>query len=207
MNPYQQYYIFIKFDPVPEAKIAKLHFFELSKKFNELNSKNVSLFQKNRKTKELRKPVFDDLIRNGNNICNSSVIVKKDLLEKIGYISENPELVTCEDYETWIRLSKITDNFKRIPKTLGYYWNNTENLSSHTQTIKNIQTIKYHLIKSYSINSDISLWWMDYFTGRSYYHMKNYVLAQKFIKKVSGTTFVNRLKCYYMLVICFIKLR
>ena len=32
--------------------------------------------------------MYDDLIINGNSIIQSSVVVKKDLIKKVGYISE-----------------------------------------------------------------------------------------------------------------------
>ena len=35
---------------------------------------------------------FDDLIINGNDIIQSSVVVKKNLIKKVGYISEKKNL-------------------------------------------------------------------------------------------------------------------
>ena len=43
------------------------------------------------------------------------------MLDKIGGISENENLVASEDYNTWLRIAKITDKFKYIKKRLGYY--------------------------------------------------------------------------------------
>jgi len=172
----------------------------------EVKSEIFSLFHKKRKTKRLLTPVFEDLIKNGNTICNSSVVVRKKLLEKIGFISEEPTKKTWEDYDTWIRLSKVTDEFMRIPKTLGYYWIGTGTLSSHTQTIRNIAMIKSYLKSSYAINNVDCNWWMNYYTSRAYYHMKEYVLAKDFLKKVHRSPLDVWIKKHLMLFNCYHKI-
>lgn len=49
-----------------------------------------------------------DLLEKGNSIPCSSVIVKKDLLEKAGGFDENPEN-RSEDYDLWLRLTQHGD--------------------------------------------------------------------------------------------------
>tara|TARA_A100001011_G_C14303133_1_gene841801 strand:+ start:470 stop:1369 length:900 start_codon:yes stop_codon:yes gene_type:complete len=77
------------------------------------------------KGRKLNKPILNDLlvgaIKQGNAIGGSSVIVRKSLLYKIGGISENKNLVASEDYNTWLRIAQITDQFKYLEKKLGYY--------------------------------------------------------------------------------------
>ncbi len=77
------------------------------------------------KGRRLKKPILMDLlvggIFKGNAIGNSSVIVRKNILNRVGNISENINLVASEDYNTWLRIAKITDNFKYVEKKLGYY--------------------------------------------------------------------------------------
>ena len=73
--------------------------------------------------------MFKSLLCNAMSIPNSSVIVRKELLIKIGGISENKNLISVEDYDTWIRLSKLTEKFTRIPEALGYYWSGGGNIS------------------------------------------------------------------------------
>lgn len=73
------------------------------------------------KSRQLKKPVLTDLLVGGNIMTNSSVIVRKSLLEQIGGIYENEQMIGCEDYNTWLRLAQITDAFYYVPKTLGYY--------------------------------------------------------------------------------------
>lgn len=73
----------------------------------------------------MNKPILKNLllglIKEGNAIGNSSVIVRKSILIKIGGISENKNLVAAEDFNTWLRIAKITNQFMYLKKKLGYY--------------------------------------------------------------------------------------
>lgn len=82
-------------------------------------------------------PMFNSLLCTGISIPNSSVIVRKNLLQKIGGISERRDLIALEDYDCWIRLSRLTKNFFRIPECLGYYWTGGGNLTTATSTQEN----------------------------------------------------------------------
>ena len=77
-------------------------------------------------------PMFVALLCTGMSIPNSSVVVRKDLLNRIGGVSESRELISVEDYDTWIRLSRLTEDFVRIPECLGYYWIGGGNISAAT---------------------------------------------------------------------------
>lgn len=77
-----------------------------------------------------RHPMFRALLCTGISIPNSSVVVRRELLERIGGISENRDLVSVEDYDTWIRLSRVTEKFVHIPAVLGYYWAGGANIST-----------------------------------------------------------------------------
>lgn len=81
------------------------------------------------RTRKLKKPILIDLLINDNLICNSSVIVRKNLLDKVGGFNENKNLVAAEDYNTWLRIAKLTDQFIYLPFTLGYYYVHSGSLS------------------------------------------------------------------------------
>ena len=81
-----------------------------------------SLFKKKHiKSRQVIKPVLKDLLLKGNAIATTSVVVRKSLLEKIGGMDESMEMIAAEDYNTWLRIAQLTDNFLFIPKSLGYY--------------------------------------------------------------------------------------
>ena len=80
---------------------------------------DYSVKQKILSSRQLEQPVLIDLLINDNAILNSSVMVRRSLLVKIGDINESKKIIASEDYNTWLRIAKITDNFLYIPKVLG----------------------------------------------------------------------------------------
>ena len=89
------------------------------------NNSNSYLKRKKIVGRHLNKPILNNLliseIKDGSAIGNSSVVVRKDILNKIGGISENKKMVASEDFNTWLRIAQITDQFKYIKNRLGYY--------------------------------------------------------------------------------------
>ncbi len=88
-------------------------------------------------SKEISKPIYETLIKEGNAIANSSVVVKKKILEEINFLSEDNKKFSWEDYDCWIRCSKKTDSFSYIPTILGYCWIGGGNISNLDQTYIN----------------------------------------------------------------------
>ena len=72
-------------------------------------------------SRQLKSPMLKDLLIKGNAIVNSTVIVRKKLLTKVGGISEDKNMVASEDYNTWLRIAALTERFRYIPKSLGCY--------------------------------------------------------------------------------------
>ena len=88
--------------------------------------------------KQVKSPVTIDLLLGGNVICNSSVVVRKQLLDQIGGINENENIVGAEDFSTWLRISKLSERFHYIPVVLGSYLmhsqgNSQRNMSTPTR--------------------------------------------------------------------------
>ena len=82
------------------------------------------------RSRQLRKPIFSDLLVSGNIIPNSSVVVRKTLLDLAGGISENLKLNGSEDYNAWLRIATFTDKFAHIPKSLGFYMIHSNNITN-----------------------------------------------------------------------------
>ena len=70
---------------------------------------------------QVKSPVIIDLLTLENPIATSSVLVNTAILKKVGGMSEDPSMVGAEDYNTWLKIAKITNQFKYIPRTLGGY--------------------------------------------------------------------------------------
>lgn len=94
---------------------------------------NEQKTNKKHRVRSLKPPVFEDLMINANAISNSSVVVKKNILLKAGNLSEDVKLKAVEDYDLWLRISRVTDSFLLIPEYLGGYLVsgiNSSNISS-----------------------------------------------------------------------------
>jgi glycosyltransferase involved in cell wall biosynthesis len=84
--------------------------------------------------------IFKDLIINGNGIVNSSVLIKKNIVDLVGLFTEDRNLIAVEDYDYWIRVSMMTNRFKYIDKSLGAYWVG-ENISYSLKQINMYKSI------------------------------------------------------------------
>jgi glycosyltransferase involved in cell wall biosynthesis len=133
----------------------------------------------------LKRPVLDELLAHGNVLDNSSVIVRKELLLEIGYVSEENDLIGIEDYDTWLKISKITDKFERIPSVLGYYWVGGGNISSEDRYIRLIQVIKKRYASEIlALEPRFNLYWIQYAEGRYYFKLKRFDLAKQFLSRI-----------------------
>ncbi|MBF0557328.1 MAG: glycosyltransferase [Nitrospirae bacterium] len=83
--------------------------------------------------RQVKSPVFVDLMIRGNALSTSSVTVRKDIAEKIGCFSEEKSLIAVEDFDLWLRISRITERFIFIPKKLGGYWLADGNATAATE--------------------------------------------------------------------------
>jgi glycosyltransferase involved in cell wall biosynthesis len=82
------------------------------------------------KSRQVNAPVLIDLLENGNALSTSSVMVRLKLLNKVKGMNESPNMVAAEDYNTWLRISQLTDGFKYISKQLGFYQLHNQGISS-----------------------------------------------------------------------------
>ena len=137
----------------------------------------------------LKKPIFDNLIINGNSIIQSSVVVKKNLIKRSGYISEKKKLVAWEDFDLWLNISRLTNKFYLIPKTMGYYYVPIRKNQKLTRFIRNIKEFKKiykeeikKIKKKYKIDN---IWWINYSEALMHFKKENYDKAYFKIKNIS----------------------
>lgn len=115
----------------------------------ETRSHTMGWIKRKVKTRDLKTPIFTDLLLNGNGIINSSVVVRKAIVEKIGLISEQKSDVAWEDFEYWLRISTVTEKFIRIKDCLGYYWVGGGNVSNPNKTITILKEIQLRFQSHY----------------------------------------------------------
>lgn len=131
------------------------------------------------KGRKLKKPIIIDLLINGNPISNSSVVVKKELLKKVGLINEDKKFIAAEDYNTWLKISKVTNNFYYLPYCLGYYLKHTNNLSNKNMAIPKkfaVSEFLYLLTYKQKLNLKSQL---TYISARYNYFNHNYEKSKK----------------------------
>lgn len=73
---------------------------------------------------------FDALLDKGNCIATSATVVRKDLVESVGRVSEESEIVTAEDYHLWLKLARAGAKMEFIDQVLGCYRYHSANASS-----------------------------------------------------------------------------
>ena len=74
------------------------------------------------KGRVLKNNIANDLVINCNGIANSSVIVRKTIVDVVGFLVEDKSLVAVEDFDYWIRIAQVTSKFKYLNERLGAYW-------------------------------------------------------------------------------------
>ncbi|MCG9900337.1 MAG: glycosyltransferase [Hydrotalea sp.] len=85
-------------------------------------------------SRKLSPPVFKDLLIGGNTLINSSVVVRKLLLNQVGRLDEDNEMITAEDYHLWLKIAQKTDRLVHIADQLGIYTIHGQGLSQRDTT-------------------------------------------------------------------------
>jgi len=75
------------------------------------------------------KNLYESLLFHGSRFATSSVVAKKSVLEEAGGFSERPDFAGVEDYDLWLRLSKL-GKFYFIDSVLGDYMIHDYNFSA-----------------------------------------------------------------------------
>ena len=171
-----------------------------------VTKKQTLLGKKSFKTRILNKPILIDLLINGNAIRNSSVIVRKKLLRKIGLIDESKKLIAAEDYNSWLKISILTDQFLYLPIKLGYIYLHDRNVSNKNMSIaiKNASKpfLKY-LNQKQKIKHEANI---RYLSGRYNYLNDNFNKSKKdFLFVISNSFFKLKLKALLMIVLIMLK--
>ena len=153
------------------------------------------------KTRTLGFPAFDDLLLNGNGIVNSSLVTYLNLIKSVHGFPEDAELIAAEDYACWLRLSRITEKFYRIPGCHGYYAIGIDNISVENRKIST--TLKILQIYSSFLGPRLPSW-ASYSLSRSYFLLG---LRQDFIRYnnrffQSPACFALFIRSLYMRFIC-----
>jgi glycosyltransferase involved in cell wall biosynthesis len=163
------------------------------------NTKKFFYFNKT-SDRKLSKDVFADLLKNGNGISNSSVVVVKNLIDKCWPLPEEKLLNPICDYHWWLTISKISNNFFFIDKVLGFYWYGGGNTFIPLNIINSFK--KFDEI----YNKNFQPPWQTFLIGKSYYRLNNFIDANKnFIQTIKNGSFSFKIKSLIFLLLIKIK--
>ena len=146
------------------------------------------------KSKVLTKPVFFNLIKYGPSFATSSVVVEKDIFKKINYFDTDKKYIAWEDWDAWLRISKVTDSFFKIDKALSTILVDGKNLLDNNLAIKNMKLFFEKYIKT---NKQIPEWCL-YNLLSSKYKLGLYKEAKKTLKKINFFKLNNFQKINYI---------
>ncbi len=132
--------------------------------------------------RQLNSPVFYDLMKNGTTLPNSSVVVRKKILNAINGLSEDKDMIGSEDYDAWLRIAQISEKFQRIPQTLGFYWAGGGNTSNPDRALKIYTALEKRYSNTTSgLDASHSFFWLNYARGRAYFFLKDFKNAKKYL--------------------------
>lgn len=159
------------------------------------------------KGRNLKDNFFKDLLINGNAIVNSSVIIKKEIVDSVGEISEDKMLIAVEDYDYWIRVSMVTKRFKYIDQSLGAYWVG-ENIS---YSLKQIDRYKSILDKYFKYLSEKekkkALFIYNYMSARLYHSHSLFNKAKRlYIKSFDSNHLKFFIKSVLGYLLCIVRI-
>jgi len=160
------------------------------------------IFKKSGMCRDLKKPIYQDLILNGPAFPTSSVVIEKNVFKKISFFDEKKYFITWEDYDAWIRLSKINEGYKKINKVLGYRWADDENTLKPNILIKTI-----FLFKKKYLNNERLPNWCKLALGKSYYYTNQINKSSDMIKKIDFKLLKIKDKIKYILLYLIIKFK
>ncbi|MGL2988119.1 glycosyltransferase family 2 protein [Flavobacterium sp. RSSA_27] len=158
--------------------------------------------------RELYGDITKDLLINSNGIPNSSVIIRKLIVEKTGFISEDKGLIAVEDSDYWLRASFVTSKFKYIDQSLGAYWIGGNISVSEKQIVRErnlFDKYKYLLSMDEIVKAQIT---RSLSTARIYHKLKMFEEAKReYFKSIKNNKYSVKMKSFVGIIICSLKIK
>ncbi len=135
------------------------------------------------------KNLFNELLK-GNFINTSTVILRRELLDISGTFDEDPRLISVEDYNLWLRLSRIC-KFGFLKEVLVIRRNHPKSLSYNFEKMYKADLYNFEKIMSefpewnLSNNKNYKRGYANYLYkfGDEYFYRKQYKQAKNFLAR------------------------
>ena len=134
---------------------------------------------------------YHNLLFGNNTISTSTVLMTKEIFEKAGQFNEAADLITAEDYDLWLNISKMNAKILVLDDVLGkkrLHFNNTcYAVGNHVNAILYVVRMHFESLQTkrpiHSIRYFYKKAMIYYGMGRSYYMLKNYRGSFKYCLK------------------------
>lgn len=98
----------------------------------------------------LKGDLYIDALMDGNPCINSSLVVKRSLIEKVGTISEDREIIGVEDFDYLLRMLPYA-KVKFVSRVLGYYYVGQSSISNTDKQVHRMEVLyERHLPNIYN---------------------------------------------------------
>jgi len=140
-------------------------------------SKKIKFFRK------VNQPVYNDLINNGPAFPMSSVVIQKKLFSEINFFRED-KLSNWDDFDAWLRLSKIFNDFYCLDKVLVNIGIDENNGLTPQVQIDMIEDMKVSYFNNEFNSEDYLPDWSRYALLIAFFRQRNYDQVYSIIKTI-----------------------
>ncbi|MBL1140635.1 MAG: glycosyltransferase [Proteobacteria bacterium] len=138
-----------------------------------------------------KRAAYRSLLFDGNCISTSAAVVRKKALDKVENFNESPDMVTVEDYDLWLRLSKSGAKIGFVERILGEFRIHDMNNSKAviTNMLAEQAVINQHIQLLGELNTIDTLRarrrkaLVYYTAGRGFYAKHDYISALSYFQK------------------------
>lgn len=130
---------------------------------------------------------YEKMLVYGNKLSTSATVVKSSFLKNNALLfSEDPELVTVEDYDFWLKLACLDARFHFISEIKGEYVIHANNSSSQQQRHHNnmINLLKKHTFELQHFNLDKQRLWKRITVRIEIAEMKHAIARKEYVTAI-----------------------
>jgi len=148
---------------------------------------------------------FDKLLTRGNCVSLSAVIIQKKCLEDVGYFSEDVDIITAEDYDLWLKISKLGKKIGFLTDILGNFQlhstSESSNIIRNTKAVINV--LNKHIDKKNKklYSTACSNCWIN--AGKNFYMNYKYYNAVTAYKNAIKYKIFNYKVYIYLIMLLF----
>ncbi len=147
--------------------------------------------------------VFKDFLLRNRITTFSCTLIRRKVFEEIGYLDESRKVMTCDDYNLWLRISlnyhvlfseAVTVSYRIHPGNLAKNLN--QNLSAHLVVFDRIirEALRKQVLNISEANEIVREHLLDrfrYFAFRYYYELGDYREARKLFARILLLRHIN----------------